>query len=132
MFLWSSEVGHGPPRQWCHGPAVGAGQLKVVSTQHGPRRRPGQDFLCVILSLSREKLAGGHRGQRSARPRRAMSRTARFSGVPFVLCSAARVHLRNARAARANSAAYRRKAGPDRCHRRGSLTLAVSAVRIQG
>ena len=60
------------------------------------------------------------------------SRTSHFSAMPFVLCLAAKVHPRGSRASRASSRACRRKAGPDRCHQRGLLILATSAVRIQG
>jgi hypothetical protein len=44
--------------------------------------------------------------------------------MPFVLCSAAKVHRRGWRAAPARSAAYRRKASPDRSRQRGLLTSA--------
>jgi hypothetical protein len=59
------------------------------------------------------------------------ARTTHFSAMPFVLCSAAKVHPRDSQASRASSAACRSEVGPDRSRQRGSWTLAMSAVHIQ-
>ena len=60
------------------------------------------------------------------------ARTTHPSATSSVPCSVAKVHPRDSQVARARSVACRNEVGPDRFRQRGSLTSAMSAVRIQG